>query len=265
MIPVLWPYKLGSASAKALASRLETKRVRSNGKYRPRANHLIINWGNSELARWQVAEAIQHRQVDILNNPVAVRRATNKIVCLQILSGAGIQVPMFATDGSGAEELLHVTGGIFCRTLTRANSGRGIVIATSPEEIVPAPLYTVDVGKRREYRAHVFNGEVIDFAQKKKLTTEQLEERGIPFCKDIRSHDNGWIFARENVDLPEEVGRVALAAIRALGLDFGAVDCYFTSRDNPNPQIAGVFEVNTAPGLEGTTLDRYVEAIERML
>jgi glutathione synthase/RimK-type ligase-like ATP-grasp enzyme len=42
-----------------------------------------------------------------------------------------------------------------------------------------------------------------------------------------------------------------------MGLDFGAVDIGHRLIDNQ----FFVFEVNTAPGLEGTTLDKYAKAI----
>jgi len=46
-----------------------------------------------------------------------------------------------------------------------------------------------------------------------------------------------------------------LASVMALGLDFGAVDIVYNENDNK----AYVLEINTAPGLSGTTLEKYVE------
>ena len=50
------------------------------------------------------------------------------------------------------------------------------------------------------------------------------------------------------------------AAIKALGLDFGAVDIIYNEAEDQHY----VLEVNTAPGLEGTTLQKYTEAILEM-
>ena len=51
---------------------------------------------------------------------------------------------------------------------------------------------------------------------------------------------------------------MALNAIEDLQLDFGAVDVVVSGySDN-----SFVLEVNTAPGIEGTTVKKYVEAIE---
>ena len=52
MRAIIYPYKLGSQGAAELAAALNTKRVRSNGNYRPRNNHLIINWGNPRQPIW---------------------------------------------------------------------------------------------------------------------------------------------------------------------------------------------------------------------
>lgn len=49
----------------------------------------------------------------------------------------------------------------------------------------------------------------------------------------------------------------AIKAVNALGLDFGAVDIV----TEKNTGIPYVLEVNTAPGNEGTTTQKYVDSI----
>jgi glutathione synthase/RimK-type ligase-like ATP-grasp enzyme len=75
----------------------------------------------------------------------------------------------------------------------------------------------------------------------------------------IRSWNNGWVFCHENVQAPPKVCEVAIQAVESLGLDFGAVDIGFREKEGK----AFVFEVNTAPGIEGTTVRHYVEAVRR--
>lgn len=78
----------------------------------------------------------------------------------------------------------------------------------------------------------------------------------------VRNHANGWIYARDAIDEPNAmVLEQAKLAITALGLDFGAVDIIW----NQHRQMAYVLEVNTAPGLEGTTLIKYADAISTLL
>jgi glutathione synthase/RimK-type ligase-like ATP-grasp enzyme len=65
------------------------------------------------------------------------------------------------------------------------------------------------------------------------------------------------VYARAEILPPEELLSSACKAVNLLGLDFGAVDIGHRLIDNK----FFVFEVNTAPGLEGTTLDKYAKAI----
>jgi hypothetical protein len=77
----------------------------------------------------------------------------------------------------------------------------------------------------------------------------------------IRNADNGWVYCRGGVNPPRDVLSASRRAVSALGLDFGAVDVGW----NQHHESAAVYEVNTAPGLEGTTLDKYYEAIANRL
>ena len=67
------------------------------------------------------------------------------------------------------------------------------------------------------------------------------------------------MFCREDVHAPQVVLNAAVDAILCLGLDFGAVDIGFHNTIGPC-----IYEVNTAPGLEGQTLINYVEAFKRL-
>ena len=151
----------------------------------------------------------------------------------------------------------------YCRTLLCSSQGRGIVVARSPEEVVDAPLYTKGIIRvAGEYRVHVFKGQIIDVVQKKKLSTEQRELRGIGDVNPyIRNHNNGYIFARRDISCPDSVKTVALNAIEDLQLDFGAVDVVVSGYSGG----AFVLEVNSAPGIEGTTVQKYVDAIEGLV
>jgi D-alanine-D-alanine ligase-like ATP-grasp enzyme len=77
----------------------------------------------------------------------------------------------------------------------------------------------------------------------------------------VRNHDNGFIFVRNDVKAPSSVEEQAVRAIKALGLDFGAVDIIW----NDKQQKAYVLEVNTAPGLEGSTVDDYARGFRNLI
>jgi D-alanine-D-alanine ligase-like ATP-grasp enzyme len=76
----------------------------------------------------------------------------------------------------------------------------------------------------------------------------------------IRSYDNDWVFAREGVKCPSLVEEVCEMVVHRMGLDFGAVDVGFHSEYG-----IGIYEVNTAPGIEGQTLGNYANTFKRYL
>ena len=64
----------------------------------------------------------------------------------------------------------------------------------------------------------------------------------------------------EDVVVPDVCRSLAIDSVAALRLDFGAVDIIWNKRHDRYYTL----EVNTAPGLEGTTLERYSNAIRRL-
>ncbi len=148
-----------------------------------------------------------------------------------------------------------------------------------------------------EFRFHVFADTVIYAVKKIKRTPKEFEEAFIEdelsrqkklweknnegpfqenFAKEmlrrqaknatagganmmIRSNKMGWKFSRIN-KLDKAVEIEAIKAVKALGLDFGAVDCCTDINGTPF-----IIEVNTGPGLEGTPFDSYVKAFEALL
>lgn len=244
----IYPYKLGSKSGKALADSLNCLRVRANDNYRPKENHVIINWGSSTPPNWD------YRYNHILNHFTDIRRASNKLTTFEVLSFHEVPTPEWTRSPETADNWILEEGyTVYGRQTLTGHSGQGILILTEelhlPRDL--CPLYTKATKAKHEYRIHVGDAgnTTIDMVQKKK----RLDfEGGIP---GIRSHANGWVFARQDVTPPECVILAAKAAVKALGLDFGAVDVGY----NETEDKAYVYEVNTAPGLEGTTLLKYTE------
>ena len=73
----------------------------------------------------------------------------------------------------------------------------------------------------------------------------------------VRNHANGFIYARNEIEVPEDVLVQARRTIAACGLDFGAIDIIYNQKNRE----AYVLEVNTAPGLAGETVEVYCKAI----
>jgi hypothetical protein len=240
------PYKLGSESAKALAERLDVNRI--SGEKRLRFRNIIINWGKDYL--------VPDLTLQVINRAEAVANAKNKLHTLEILSTESVSCPEFTEDKEVALQWLNDDNIVYARRTLTGQSGQGIVILTADDtyDVPYAPLYTKGIPKTHEYRVHVAFGKVIDFSKKRRRN----ETEASPYIKNL---DNGWVFCRDDVKLPYPVLTSSLEAVAALGLDFGAVDILYKQSDNK----AYVLEVNTAPGLEGTTLDRYVDAFQTYL
>lgn len=232
------PYKMGSVSAKALARSLGVKRLKERSRYQPGPSTSILNWGGTKTIR----------HTKILNNPEAVKAATNKLSAFRILKAANIVTPDFTSDEHVAREWQEDGFRVVARTVLNGHSGQGIVIVQPDDALVHAPLYTKYTKKTHEYRIHVFKGKIIDVCEKRK-------RNGIEGNSLVRTLNNGWVYCRTGVVLSESGRRLAISAVGALRLDFGAVDIIM--KDNK----FYVLEINTAPGIVGSTLEAYVRAL----
>lgn len=251
----IFSYKFGSQSAKALAEATGYKRIKhKNSKFKGGARKKVVNWGASSLPE-EVGKCV------VLNNPICVALASDKLKAFNAFKGynealpegeVSINIPDFTTDKAVAQGWLNDGAIVVERHKLTGNSGDGIVI-TEEGEVGDAKLYTKYVPKKQEYRVHVFNGQPIDHQRKarvKDIPDDQINWK-------VRNMAGGFIFARnEEHVFPPLVSHQAILAVKALGLDFGAVDIIYNEKEGK----AYVLEVNTAPGLSGTTLEKYVEA-----
>lgn len=262
---IIYTQRPGADSPKEIKRALDCRRLATTGirgvRTVPRAS-LVVNWGGSRVPDWAAG-----RDVRYLNNPTAVRRKVSKVGQIQRFVAAGVPTFEVTTERRTAQQWLRDGQ----RVLGRADGGfggRGIVVYEGGRELVEEhDFYSRYFAKTHEYRVHVFAGQVIDLVQKKKRAGvgegRTLTERV------VRSWDNGWIFAHNDLHLPGDsrvrIGRAAVDAVRAVGLDFGAVDVLadFGPRDGGRLRELAVCEVNSAPGLENTaTIKAYATAIE---
>lgn len=223
---VIVPVTLGSASARALAETLSEKVGHKVWRVRP------------DAVRGRVA--------------FKLRPGTDKLSQFQAFKAAGVSSPDFSVEADDARRWIADGSVVVCRTLLRGSEGRGIVVAERPEEVVQAPLYTRYVKKKKEFRVHVLNGEVID-VQEKRAKKEYEGERNTR----IRNLANGYVFCRDSIVEPDGLRELAQRATDALGYTLGAVDVAYNERDNR----LYVLEVNSTPGMEGTTLNNYADKI----
>jgi len=193
----------------------------------------------------------------MLNPPACIAVAKDKVNTFIALDAHDVSVPEWTLDSGVAQGWVNEGKIVLARTKVDGHSGDGIVILTKEVDFVDAPLYTVYKKKRSEYRVHVFSGEVIDVTEKKREVDVERNQ----FENFIRSHKNGWVFCREGITVSEDLKAIAIQAVNALSLDFGAVDIIYNQHENKYY----VLEINTAPALAGTTLDSYVNAITKLL
>ena len=188
------------------------------------------------------------RSFNVIINPL------NKIEQFNKFLQNNISSPKFALNVEGVKEFNSKFA--FARTIINGTNGRGIIEFERDSEHYPeAPLYTEYIPKKSEYRVHVFNGEVIDIQQKKK-------RRGFTGDRDTRVRNvvNGYVYCRDGIDPPDGITSLAIAAVNACGYLYGAVDIIY----NEKRDQCYVLEVNSRPGLMGTTLDKYTNAIIKM-
>ena len=250
------PYRRGSRSARALADALGCKILKLEGsRWRPRRQSTLINWGNTNY-RPEDFPRLRTAPVEMLNTPAVIRNASNKLSFFNMCQREGVEqyVPEFWVSRDEIPANLFDTSSVVCRTVLAGHSGNGIVMATTPDELVPAPLYTKYIKKSQEYRIHLgWRGdEIVTISQQRKARDRNVPDEEVNW--QVRNHSNGFIFVRGDVDPPQCVLDACRAVFQVTGLDFGAVDVIYNERSDR----AYVLEINTAPGLEGSTVDDYV-------
>ncbi|HEY6019749.1 MAG TPA: ATP-grasp domain-containing protein, partial [Candidatus Paceibacterota bacterium] len=179
------------------------------------------------------------------------RSASDKLAAFRLMEAAGVRVPRYTTDSAVANSWDNT---VFGRTRS-GSKGRGIVVYEPGQARVGHALYSAFVENTREYRVHVCNGKVIR-VQRKYL--ECPPDTDDPIY--IQNYDNGFRFKQPRRKLRESREQMAVAAVAALGLDFGAVDLVIGNDD-----LEYVLEVNTAPACSPLTATQYVNALAELV
>ena len=208
--------------------------------FRPKLIDKYIYWGGTTIINVPLENSY---------NPIR-HRASNKLLTLRDCNEAGLSTVPWTEEREIANEWLTEGKTVVARATLVGHSGAGITIHTTPTDLPTVSLYTKYVKKTYECRIHIFKGRMIDAQIKRKV--RDVEENN-PLIRNIHT---GWVYCRDNY-IPDPTSiQLAIDAVRVVGLDFGAVDLIYNQHYNQ----FYILEVNTAPGLEGTTLINYVNA-----
>lgn len=249
---LIYSYNPHSQSARKLSEALGIKRIKHQGsRFTGRKNPTVINWGASQLPAWSL-------NCGLLNHPLHVAKASNKLTFFQSMPKE--LVPEWTTDPDVARQWLEEDVTVVCRHVLNGHSGVGIELVANVDPLLglpKAPLYVQYVPKKDEYRVHVFDGEVIDVQRK----ARKLEVPDEKVNWQVRNHQNGFIYQRQDVALPDACLSMARDCMQHSGLLFGAVDVIWNEKYGKSC----VLEINTAPGLEGQTVEAYANAFRRYM
>lgn len=188
---------------------------------------LLIRWGNRASVRLQAGFTLNPRR--------GIIQAGDKLGSLDLMRGAGVMTPDYGTSA-------HHTNLPVLARMRNHTRGQDIRLCMNMADVATAlregSEYIVEyIPTAREYRARVVGDRCVRVSEK------VLREAGeyVQYC---RNYETGWVFMQPRVRLNAFQEAMAVAAVRALGLHFGAVD--LVVGDDGHTYI---LEVNTAPAL----------------
>lgn len=220
-----------------------------NSRFRGNPDKTVINWGASKLP-YEVMCA------RILNHPKRVARAVDKVRFFEHSELTDTyNTPEYTTDKGVAEEWIDAGKTVVGRHLIKGHASKGIVLYTPNDQLDEAPLYTLYRKKKREFRVHVMNN--LDEAlvqEKKRKFNVNINGKDFMVCdpeKFAFCNTDGKLNPAFRVRLVQ----VARSVINHMGLDFGGVDIGYNQFHNDFT----VYEVNTAPGIDGSDIRWYCD------
>lgn len=204
----------------------------------------VIRWGNAQ------AVTLAHGAQE-LNKASAILAASNKLRAFQLMKEADVQTPDFTDNRYTALAWNNAT--VFGRTRS-GTKGRGITIYPRGAQLGEHELYTKYIPNSREYRLHVVGDSVIRTQRK------YAERNGAAADAPIKNVANGFVFKAPQKKLNRDREQLAINAVKAVGLDFGAVDMVIDDQG-----VAYVLEINTAPACSPMTGSAYVTAFAALV
>jgi len=207
----------------------------------PRIGNSLTFYGSAIVRQFEVMDVVS------ANPSQAITRSRDKLRCMQILSGAGLGLPItgFARSVSDVDDLINMVGGApLVIKLLEGTQGIGVVLAETKKAAssVIEAFYGlgnniliqeyIKEAKGTDIRAFVVDGKVVGAM---KRTAKEGEFRS-------NLHRGG---SAEIVKLTRTEKETAISAAKAMGLTVAGVDML------PSARGPLILEVNSSPGLEG--------------
>jgi hypothetical protein len=213
------------------------------------------------LIRWGATAPLGRKPRRVLNSMKAIVAASNKREALATMRRAGIKVPHIYTNPADPQPGDEVP--VAYPLLGRKDHHVGandIVLCLQARDVMRAKQmgcthFSRYIPTKAEYRVHVFGDAIIKTSQKIEIDAAQAIQ---PWIRNLGA---GYTFRQPEVRLTGASRGMAIDAVHALGLTFGAVDLIVGDDDQ-----SYVLEVNTAPGLQtDTSLDAYLEQFKQVI
>ena len=189
-----------------------------------------------------------------IRNNLKYGHSVNKLEQYEWFKQQGLSALKFTTNDDVVDTWLTQNKTVFGRKYLNSSCGKGIVIfdSSTPAPIEACPVYTVYKKKKREFRVHVFKDMVISVTEKRKKK-DWHDQRDTK----IRNLANGYIFCQEVSNEPAGLRELAIKAAAVSPSDFRGVDIGYNEKNND----LFIIEVNSAPGITGSNIDKYVQGI----
>lgn len=189
-------------------------------------------------------------------------QGVDKLTQYRWFAEQGLSALEFTTDAKQADDWFAAGEVVIGRGLLNSSCGKGIVIFGPVDDDVEyspfdidCPVYTKYKKKKREFRVHLFRDEVVAVVEKKLRSNWNGQRES-----KIRNLANGYVFCSCQ-DEPAGLRELAVKASGVVTSDFKGVDMGY----NEHKQELFVIEVNAAPGIEGSNVDKYVKTIVEKL
>lgn len=185
--------------------------------------------------------------VQAMNESTAITRSRDKLRCLQILSRAGIGLPItsYAHSTKMTKKIIEMVGGAPCVIkLIEGTQGKGVILAGDMQ----AAESTID--GLRQMKAHFLVQQFIPESNGQDIRAFVIGDKVVASMMRVAKtgefranlHRGG---SAKTVELTEAEKTMAVNAAQALGLHVAGVDLL---RSSKGPLV---IEVNSSPGLQG--------------